>query len=107
MRISLFILCTLFIFPIGIYIYICRKVVMNSLILKKIYPYHTHFVFITIYVVVRGKSFLVETETEEDEATVDVSAGYDESNESGFRRALRPQSQNKCITSGGGWGNCG
>ena len=80
---------------------------MNSLIHQKKYPYHTHFVFITIYVVVRGKSFLVETETEEDDVNMDVSAGYDESNEGGLRRALRPQSQNKCITSGGGWGDCG
>ena len=38
---------------------------------------------------------------------MDVSAGYDESNEGGFRRALRPKTQNRCITSGGGWGNCG
>ena len=59
------------------------------------------------YLVARGKSFLIETETEEDEANMDVSAGDDESNEGGFRRALRPQSQNKCITSGGGWGDCG
>ena len=49
------------------------------------------------YLVVRGKSFLVETETEEDEGNVDVSAGYDESNESGFIRALRPKTQNKAC----------
>ena len=51
--------------------------------------------FIVIYIVVHGKSFLVETETEEDEANVDVSADDDESNESGFIRALRPRAQNK------------
>ena len=53
--------------------------------------------YINHYLVVRGKSFLIETETEEDEANVDVSAGYDESNEGGFRRALRPKTkiQNK------------
>ena len=38
---------------------------------------------------------MVETETEEDEANVDISAGYDESNEGGFERPLRPESQNK------------
>ena len=54
------------------------------------------------YLVVRGKSFLIETETEEDEA----NAGYDESNEGGLRQALRPKTQNKCITSSG-WGDCG
>ena len=62
--------------------------------------------YINHYLVVRGKSFLIETETEEDEANVDVSAGDDESNEGVLRRALRPQSQNRCITSTG-WGNCG
>ena len=68
----------------------------------------THFmIYIYHYLVVHGKSFLVETETEEDEANVDVSAGYDDSNEGGLRQALRPKTQNKCITSGGGWGNCG
>ena len=56
----------------------------------------THFMIcIYHYLVVHGKSFLVETETEEDEANVDVSAGDDESNESGFIRALKPKAQNK------------
>ena len=56
----------------------------------------THFmIYIYHYLVVHGKSFLVETETEEDEANVDVSADDDESNESGFIRALRPKTQNK------------
>ena len=49
--------------------------------------------FIVIYIVVRGKSFLVETETEEDEADV---SGYDASNEGEFIRALKPGGQNKC-----------
>ena len=79
---------------------------MNSLIHKKNISISYSFC-IYHYLVVRGKSFLVETETEEDDVNMDVSAGYDESNEGGFRRALRPKTQNRCITSGGGWGNCG
>ena len=51
--------------------------------------------YINHYLVVRGKSFLIETETEEDEANVDVSAGYDESNVGGFKRALKTRTQNK------------
>ena len=45
------------------------------------------------YLVARGKSFLIETETEEDEADV---PGYDASNEGEFIRALKPGGQNKC-----------
>ena len=46
----------------------------------------THFmIYIYHYLVVRGKSFLVETETEEDDA----------SNEGVFQRALKPGAQNK------------
>ena len=49
--------------------------------------------FIVIYIVVRGKSFLVETETEEDYANVSDNDG---SNEEGvFERALKPRAQNK------------
>ena len=39
----------------------------NDIIWGTLYIHH--------YLVVRGKSFLIETETEEDEANVDVSAG--------------------------------
>ena len=65
---------------------------MNSLIhQKKISISYTFCIY--HYLVVRGKSFLVETETEEDEANV---SGYDASNEGEFIRALKPGVQNKC-----------
>ena len=51
------------------------------------------------YLVVRGKSFLVETETEEDYANVSDNGG---SNEEGiFERALKPRAQNKGACSSG------
>ena len=68
-----------------------------KIILQLLYQIVLFTFYIYHYLVVRSKSFLVETETEEDEANVDVSAGDDESNEGGFRRALRPKTkiQNK------------
>ena len=85
MRIYFLVLAILFFSPLG------KDCCINT---------PSYLVFTYLYLVVRGKSFLVETEAEEDEANV---SEYDGSNEDGFR-PKRPKMQNRCLPfCGGGW----
>ena len=85
MRLYFFVLVILFFSPLG------KDCCINT---------PSYLLFTYLYLVVRGKSFLVETEADEDEAMV---SEYDGSNEDGFR-PKKPKMQNRCLPfCGGGW----
>ena len=82
---SFLFLATLVFSPLGISLFKVNYFLLNS-------PFH--ICCFLLHLVVRGKSFLIETETEEYEANV---SGYDGEGINEALRALKSRTQNKSL----------